>query len=137
MASGVTAKLLHVDLTARTTRTEELPEPLVRRYLGGGAMAAHLLLREMTPGVDPLGPDGQVGTLDDDLRLAAGSPCVDAGDNARVPADWLDLDGDGDTSEPLPLDLDGAARFQDDPGAPDVGAGTPPLVDMGALERAP
>ena len=87
--------------------------------------------------VDPLGPDGQVGTLDDDLRLAAGSPCVDAGDNARVPADWLDLDGDGDTSEPLPLDLDGAARFQDDPGAPDVGAGTPPLVDMGALERAP
>lgn len=87
--------------------------------------------------VDAAGADGIVGTLDDDLRLLSGSPCIDAGANAEVPADWLDLDGDGNTAEPLPLDLAGAARFQDDPNAPDVGAGTPPLVDMGAYERAP
>jgi aldehyde:ferredoxin oxidoreductase len=29
----------------------------MRKYLGGGALAAHLLLREMPAGVDPLGPD--------------------------------------------------------------------------------
>jgi aldehyde:ferredoxin oxidoreductase len=57
MASGITARLLHVDLTTRQTRVEELPETTVRKYLGGGALAAHLLLRDMAPGVDPLGPD--------------------------------------------------------------------------------
>jgi len=49
MASGVTARLLHVDLTGRTTRVEELPETTVRKYLGGGALAAYVLLRELRP----------------------------------------------------------------------------------------
>jgi aldehyde:ferredoxin oxidoreductase len=55
--AGITGKLLHVDLTTRQTRTEDLPETVLRKYLGGGALAAHLLLREMPAGVDPLGPD--------------------------------------------------------------------------------
>jgi aldehyde:ferredoxin oxidoreductase len=54
---GITAKILHVDLTTRQTRTEELPEPLVRKFLGGGSLASHILLRDMPAGVDPLGPD--------------------------------------------------------------------------------
>ncbi|HEX5815978.1 MAG TPA: aldehyde ferredoxin oxidoreductase family protein [Methylomirabilota bacterium] len=53
----ITAKLLHVDLTNRETRTEEVPEPLLRKYLGGGALAAHILLRDCPPNADPLGPD--------------------------------------------------------------------------------
>ena len=57
MASGMTARLLHVDLASRETRVEELPETLLRKYLGGGALASYLLLRDMPPGVDPLGPD--------------------------------------------------------------------------------
>src|SRR6058998_2221902 len=57
MASGVTAKVLHVDLTTRQTRVEEIPEATYRKYLGGGALAAHLLLRDLPPGADPLGPD--------------------------------------------------------------------------------
>ena len=32
--------------------------------------------------VDPLGGDGIAGTLDDDLRLRDGSPCIDRGDDA-------------------------------------------------------
>src|SRR5512145_185758 len=54
---AISGKLLHVDLTTGQTRTEEVPETLMRRYLGGGALAAHILLRDMRPGVDPLGPD--------------------------------------------------------------------------------
>lgn len=60
----------------------------------------------------------------DDLRLGAGSPAVDAGNNAAVPG--------GTTT-----DVAGLPRFFDDPGVVDTGAGTPPLVDMGAHERIP
>src|SRR5437016_13358736 len=60
MASGVTGKVLHVDLSARQTRVEEIPEVTIRKYLGGGALACHLLLRDMPAGVDPLGPDNML-----------------------------------------------------------------------------
>ena len=72
--------------------------------------------------------DPMLGSLQDNGGLVltqaplAGSPVIDAGDNALLPADTSDLDGDGDTAEPLPLDARGAAR---------VNAGT---VDMGAVE---
>ena len=56
-AAGVTAKLLHVDLTMRQTRVEVIPETTLRKHLGGGALAAYILLRDMPAGVDPLGPD--------------------------------------------------------------------------------
>lgn len=67
-------------------------------------------------------------------RLAASSPALDAGDNSRVPLDSTDVDGDGNTTEELPLDADGKIRFVDDPAA-DTGNGTAPLADIGACER--
>ncbi|MCK4659257.1 MAG: hypothetical protein KAV82_07010, partial [Phycisphaerae bacterium] len=93
--------------------------------------------------VDPLfvdadGPDGIAGTMDDDLRLLPESPCIDAGNNYAVPADNADLDGDGNTAERIPLDLDAAPRFVDDPATDDTGVPDPPdyvrIVDMGAYE---
>lgn len=88
--------------------------------------------------VDPDGPDNDPLTwADNDYRLAAFSPCIDAGDNAIVPADSFDLDDDGNVNEPLPVDIDGAPRIVDDPAVPDTGNGTPPIVDMGAYERQP
>ena len=73
------------------------------------------------------GPDGQWATADDepgDLHLEAGSPCIDAGDNAAVPAGVL-------------TDLDGLLRFVDDPATADTGLGTAPIVDMGVYEYVP
>ena len=78
--------------------------------------------------IDANGPDDIGGTEDDNLRLSAGSACIDAGDNGAVPADTTDLDGDGDTSEPIPWDLDGNPRIVD------AGVDGIPIVDMGAYE---
>jgi len=58
-----------------------------------------------------------------DLRLAAGSPAIDAGNNTLVPAG-------------VTTDLDGQPRLADDPASADTGLGTPPLVDLGAYEAA-
>jgi aldehyde:ferredoxin oxidoreductase len=60
MPAGLTGKLLHVDLTARQTRVEEIPETVMRKHLGGGALACYLLLRDLPAGVDPLGPENKL-----------------------------------------------------------------------------
>lgn len=75
-------------------------------YAGAGNLAS-----------DPLFVSAATG----DLRLAAGSPCIDSGSNAAAPTGDL-------------LDLDGRERFFDDPSTPDTGLGTAPLVDRGAHE---
>jgi hypothetical protein len=67
---------------------------------------------------------GFVNQAAGDLRLAAGSPAIDAGSNASVPV--------GTT-----VDRDGAPRFVDDPSTVDTGVGTAPIVDRGAYEFQP
>ena len=56
-----------------------------------------------------------------DFRLQSDPECVDAANNAAMPAGIL-------------TDLDGSPRFVDDPCTTDTGSGTPPIVDMGAYE---
>lgn len=85
---------------------------------------------------DPDGPDDDPLTLlDNDWRLGAGSPCVDAGRNGALSPDRFDLDRDGNTAETVPFDLQGLPRRVDDPDVPDTGLGPAPLVDMGSYER--
>ncbi|MDZ7832936.1 MAG: choice-of-anchor Q domain-containing protein [Desulfobacterales bacterium] len=57
-----------------------------------------------------------------DLRLQTGSPAADAGDTSALPADSHDLDGDGNTTEPIPYDRAYQPRV--------IGS----AVDMGAYE---
>ncbi len=71
--------------------------------------------------VNALGADMLPGTADDDLHLGAGSSCIDAGDGYAVPMSAA-------------IDLDGNARFFDDPGTADSGNGGPPIVDLGVYE---
>ena len=56
-----------------------------------------------------------------DFRLQGSSPCIDAGNNSAMPTG-------------VTTDLAGNPRFIDDPHTFDTGAGTPPIVDMGAFE---
>lgn len=83
---------------------------------------------------DPDGADDTPGTLDDDLTLSAGSPCIDAGSTPSLPLDTLDVDGNGVTDEELPMDAAGASRRFDDVETADTGEGPSPIPDMGAFE---
>lgn len=65
--------------------------------------------------VDPNGPDGEIGTEDDNLRLSTESPCIDTGDPNYSDANY-------------PTDLDGRDRFVDGDCNDTV------IVDMGAYE---
>ena len=60
-----------------------------------------------------------------DFRLAEDSPCRNAGNNAWLPADLVDLDADSDSAEPLPWDVEGLDRVAEE------------VVDMGAYEFQP
>lgn len=71
--------------------------------------------------VDLDGPDNTPGNLDDNLRLASGSPAIDSARNSDVPP-------------ALATDLDAKPRFADDPATTDTGVGSPPIVDRGAYE---
>ncbi len=70
----------------------------------------------------------------DDFTVMGDSPCIDAGNNDALPADFGDLDDDGDTAEEIPFDIVGNARRFDDPETADGGYGVAPIVDIGIYE---
>ncbi|MEL6477471.1 MAG: choice-of-anchor Q domain-containing protein [Pseudomonadota bacterium] len=74
---------------------------------------------EVSDGAGVLGDNG--GAVQT-VALLEGGAAEDRGDTAQIPADILDLDGDGDVAEALPLDARGALRL----------AGK--AVDLGAFE---
>jgi len=103
---------ISADLTFCPPELRAVPNPFVLAYsciqgwggtLGGpGNFAA-----------DPL-------FIDAAGRLAPVSPCVNAGSNAALPSDALDLDSDANTAEIIARDVGGGARIVD--GTVDVGA---------------
>jgi len=53
----LTATVHHVDLARGTIEPRVVPEDVYRKYPGGSALAAYLLMQAIRPGADPLGPD--------------------------------------------------------------------------------
>ena len=52
--------LIRVDLRRRTSQRESIPREYVETLLGGRALAALLLYREVPAGIDPLGPENKL-----------------------------------------------------------------------------
>ncbi len=127
--AGASSEAAQFKANASSTVSYSCVQSLAGQLGGSGNIGADPLF------VDMLGPDGLHGSGDEDLRLGAGSPCVDAGSNPLVAADVADLDADGDLVEWMPFDLAEADRLSDDPAIVDTGVGPPPVVDMGAYER--
>jgi hypothetical protein len=61
---------------------------------------------------NPEGTDGLPGSDDDGLRVFQVSPAVNAGNIDDLPDDIADIDGDGVTTENLPLDITGSDRAE-------------------------
>jgi aldehyde:ferredoxin oxidoreductase len=55
-----TGKVLRVNLGKREGKVEDIPEQLMKDFLGGRGLAVKYLYSELKPGVDPLGPDNKL-----------------------------------------------------------------------------
>ena len=53
-------KLLRVNLTEGTIKTEPLNEDLARKYIGGRGLGTKMLMDEIDPAVDPLSPENKM-----------------------------------------------------------------------------
>lgn len=57
MANGYNGKILRVNLSDGTMKTEALDDKFCRQYIGGAGFGTYFLAKEVKPGVDPLGPE--------------------------------------------------------------------------------
>ncbi len=57
MLGGTYGRILHVNLTTGALQVETPPDEVYRLLVGGRALVAYLLLRDLAPGTDPFSPD--------------------------------------------------------------------------------
>jgi len=81
-AEGYSGKLLRVNLTDNSLRTERIGEELYRKYLGGAGFVAYFLWKELPTNADPLGPENKlifaVGPLTGIPLSGSGRNCIGA-----------------------------------------------------------
>ncbi len=94
---------------------------------GDGAIGTHIPIVGTPIFRNDVGPDQIGGTRDDDFRIDVGSITIDRGRLEALPTDRFDLDGDGDTDEVVPFDIDGRWRIYS-------ASGSDGAVDIGPYE---
>ena len=57
---GYNGKILRINLTTRCHSVEKPSEDYYKHYIGGRGIIIHTLLTEISPGIDPLGPDNKL-----------------------------------------------------------------------------
>ena len=60
MKDFFTGKILRVNLDKETTSTETMEETFYRRHFGGRGLISYILLNELEPKIDPLGPKNKL-----------------------------------------------------------------------------
>jgi len=59
MSNGYCGRILRIDLTSGRISVETPDDAFYRAALGGRGLIAHYLLKDLAPGIDPLGPDNE------------------------------------------------------------------------------
>jgi aldehyde:ferredoxin oxidoreductase len=60
MKNGFIGKILRINLSKEKTSIETLEETFYRRYFGGRGLISYILLKELAPKIDPLGPENKL-----------------------------------------------------------------------------
>lgn len=60
MATSYNGKILRVNLSSKTFKTEELCTELAKKYIGGRGLGTKLYMDEVSPAIDPLSPENKV-----------------------------------------------------------------------------
>lgn len=60
MLNGFYGKLLRIDLDRRTYAEEQIPEEVLKRYLGGKGLGTYLLLKNVSQGTNPLSKENKL-----------------------------------------------------------------------------
>ena len=71
MATAYSGKILRVNLTNRTCKTEELDLNMAKKFVGGRGLGSKILFDEVDPTVDPLSPGNKVIIANGPLTGAA------------------------------------------------------------------
>jgi len=96
---GCHGKILRVNLSESRISEEDLPESIIRKFLGGGGVATKYLYDEVRRGADPLGPENELifmtGPLTGTASPSAGrysvvakSPLTGIWAQSNVGGDW-------------------------------------------------
>ena len=79
---GYNGKILRINLTYGTAKTESIDEAFCRKHIGGAGFVSYFLLKEVEPGIDPLGPENRLvfatGPLTGIPLPGSGRHCVGA-----------------------------------------------------------
>ncbi len=79
---GYNGKMVRVDLTDGSVKIETIDEAFCRKYIGGAGFVSYFLLKEIAPGIDPLGPENKlifaVGPITGIPLPGSGRHCVGA-----------------------------------------------------------
>jgi aldehyde:ferredoxin oxidoreductase len=60
MSDSQHIRMLTIDLSKRSSAIQEIPETIIRQYIGGRGLGAYLLYKLVPPKIDPLGPENHV-----------------------------------------------------------------------------
>ena len=60
MPYGYNGQILRVNLSQGTASADAVDELFCRKYLGGAGFISYFLLKELRPGIDPLGPENKL-----------------------------------------------------------------------------
>ncbi|MEM2925749.1 MAG: aldehyde ferredoxin oxidoreductase family protein, partial [Methanocellales archaeon] len=53
-------RILMVDLNEKKHKVEKISSAILKRYLGGKGLASYLMLKKISPGIDPLSPENKI-----------------------------------------------------------------------------
>jgi len=81
----ISPTIIRIDLSNKKVKCENIPAPLLRKFMGGKGLAAHYLYNENPPGCDPMSPDNLLALMNGPLTGAPATNCVNFSVCAKSP----------------------------------------------------